>query len=143
ELEADALGFVAAVENGLPPWPVLQIPGDGLGDPALEILFGTPAQFNFDLRSINGVTPVVAWAIGDKRDQASARSMRGGFQPIEQLADRLHDVQIGALVAASDIVGLAGFAARDHERQRFGMVLDIEPVANLLAVAVDRQRLAG
>ena len=69
ELEADALGLVAAVENGLPPRPVLQIPGDGLGDPGLEGFLRAPAQFVFDLRGVDGVAPVVAGTIGDERDQ--------------------------------------------------------------------------
>ncbi len=50
-------------------------------------------------------------------------------------------MQIGALVAAADIVGLAGSAALDHKRQSLGVILDVKLIADLLAVAVNRQWL--
>ena len=54
----------------------------------------------------------------------------------------VHDVEIGALVAAADIVGLADRAALQDERERVGVILDVEPVANVQAIAIDGQRLA-
>ena len=54
----------------------------------------------------------------------------------------LDDIEVLALVAAADVVGLAGLALAQDELDPGAVVLDEEPVAHLLAVAVDGQRLA-
>ena len=46
------------------------------------------------------------------------------------------------LAVAADVVGLAGAPRVEHARDRRAVVLDVQPVAHVLAVAVDRQRLA-
>ena len=51
-------------------------------------------------------------------------------------------MQIGLLVVPANVVGLAHLALAHHLEQGAGMILDIQPVAHLLAVAVHRQRLA-
>ncbi len=61
------------------------------------------------------------------------------FQEVAQYVDYF---QILALVVAADVVGLARPAFEQHLDQGAGMVLDIEPVADLAALAIDRQRLA-
>jgi hypothetical protein len=52
------------------------------------------------------------------------------------------DFEVGALVAAADVVGLADAAVGEDGADGAAVVEDEEPVADLLAVAVDRQRLA-
>ena len=54
----------------------------------------------------------------------------------------MHDVEIGFLVPAADVVHLAQPALGQHRADRAAMILDVQPVADLLAVAVHRQRLA-
>ena len=60
-------------------------------------------------------------------------------QGVEQVADRLHDGDVGPLAARPDIVGLAGEAALQRQDESFGVVLDIEPVANVPPRTVDGQ----
>ena len=43
---------------------------------------------------------------------------------------------------AADVVGLAGPPTLQDRGQRAGVVLDVQPVAHVGAVAIDRQRLA-
>ena len=50
--------------------------------------------------------------------------------------------RIRALGAAADIIFFADLALADHQRERADMILDIEPVADIAPVAVDRQRFA-
>ena len=61
---------------------------------------------------------------------------------VEQAADRLHDIDIGPLGVAADIVALphASFV-QDHE-QSASVVLDVEPVTDIVALPVDGDRLA-
>ena len=44
------------------------------------------------------------------------------------------------MVVGADVVDLAGLALVQEQVQRLAVVFDEEPVADLLAVAVDRQR---
>ncbi|MCY1539184.1 hypothetical protein D9M68_747570 [compost metagenome] len=43
----------------------------------------------------------------------------------------------------ANVIGLANYSTRNHLDQRPGMIIDIQPVANLRAVTIYRQRLAG
>ena len=85
----------------------------------------------------------MAWSIsheGDLIAVAAAIRLRAEF--VEDRADGMHDFQIGLLVPAADIVGLAGLAGFQHAADGAAVIAHIEPVADLLAVAVDRQALA-
>ena len=83
----------------------------------------------------------MAGAVGDEADQAVVRGA-GRVHPVQMRADGADDLQVGALVVAADVVALADPALLQHQPQGAGMVLDIEPVADVVAGAVDRQRLA-
>ena len=76
----------------------------------------------------------MAGAVGDVLDQ---RLVAAG-----QLDHPLHHLDVLALVGAADVVGLAGAAVHQHRVDAAAEVLDVEPVADLAAVAVDRQRVA-
>ncbi len=65
-----------------------------------------------------------------------------GDELVEKGAEGVDDVEVGALVVAADVVGFADAAALEHGAEGAAVVEDEEPVADLLAVAVDRQRLA-
>ena len=137
--DPDAFCLIAAVENRLPPATLVQIPFHGLLDPGLEGLGGPPAELGLDLGGVDRVAAVVAGPVGDERDQTLARRQIGGVMLIQEAADRFHHVQVGALVAAADVVGLADATAFQHQRERPRVVLHIEPIADVLAVAIDRQ----
>src|SRR5664279_6644938 len=59
-----------------------------------------------------------------------------------QLDDSLGDLDVLDLVAAADVVDLARPPAAKHRLDAGAVVLDVEPVANLPAVAVKRKRLS-
>src|SRR3546814_12960612 len=54
----------------------------------------------------------------------------------------LSHLDVLLLVVAADVVGFADHTFADHLEQRAGVVFDEQPVADLRAIAIDRQRLA-
>src|SRR3972149_9908297 len=55
-------------------------------------------------------------------------------------ADFLHEAEIGWLDAAAEVVSLARLSAHQSPPETVTMVLNVEPVAYLPAVAIDGQR---
>ena len=70
-------------------------------------------------------------------DPAQERGIGAG-----QLDQPLRHLEVLVLVAAADVVDLAGPALAQDELDPGAVVLDVEPVPHLAAVAVQRQRLA-
>src|SRR3546814_15967100 len=62
---------------------------------------------------------------------------------VQQRADGFDHFDVLLLGVAADVVGLADTAAFEHRADRAAVVAHIHPVADVPAVAVDRQRLAG
>src|SRR5471032_690868 len=83
------------------------------------------------------------WTIGHKGDQPMIGAAVRGCELVEKSAYRFDHVEIRSLVATADVVGLANSAVFEHQRQRPCMVFDIEPIADILTVAVNRQWFAG
>jgi hypothetical protein len=54
----------------------------------------------------------------------------------------MHHLQVRLLVRGADIVGLAGPASLHRALDCSTVVRNVEPVANVLAIAVDRQRFS-
>ncbi len=98
----------------------------------------------FDLVGVDGVAPVVAGAVGDIGDLIFVRLAVGTrFEFVKQRADDVHDVEIRLFVPAAHVIRFAHPARFEHAPDRAAMVLDVEPVAHLLAVAIHRQRFVG
>ena len=103
-----------------------------------------PAEIALDLRRIDRVAAIMAGAIGHVRDLRFAFSSVGERPAlVDERADRLHDMDVLALGVAADVVDLADAADLEHAADRGAMILDVQPVAHVASVAVDRQRLAG
>jgi hypothetical protein len=54
----------------------------------------------------------------------------------------MHHVQILLLVVTADVVGLSDQTSCHHLVERARVIFHIEPVTDLVALAIDRQRLA-
>ena len=127
--------LIVTIDDMPPPALVFKIPLDGLLDAVLELRLRLPAELRVDLRRVDGVATVVALAVGDVLDEV--------FGLAELLEDGLDHVDVGALIVAADVVDLADASLLQDEVDGTAVVLDIEPVADVLAVAVDRQLLVG
>ena len=85
----------------------------------------------------------MAGAVCDKADLAAvALAVGARAQLIEQGAHGVNDLQVGLFVPAAHVVDLTQAAGLQHTADGAAMVGHIQPVADLLAVAVHRQRLA-
>ena len=105
----------------------------------MEVSFGLPAELGFDLDGIDGVAVVVARSIGDVTDVLAVgvsifpRMMT--VHDLDDLADQLHVAPLGT---GSDIVGFTGLSGFQNTQQGVDVVGDVDPVADVLAIAVDR-----
>ena len=123
---------------------VVQVPFNGFLDAAFEGLLRLPAQFTAYFCGVYRVSAVVAGAVFDEGD------LRFVFCAVMLWA---HLVQYGAyslyyldvlhLMVAADVVGLAALSVCHYGAERSAVVFHVEPVADVFAVAVDGQRLAG
>ncbi len=84
----------------------------------------------------------MAETVGDVCDERVAVAFGITEQAVDSLDDYLDDVDVLPLVEASDIVGLGNLPFVEDKVNGAGMILDIEPVAHVLPLAVDGERLA-
>ena len=75
------------------------------------------------------------------RNKSETMSFRISQDSIDSLYHDLDQVYILPLVETSDIIGLGYLSLMENHINRTGMVLDIQPVAHILALAIYRQRL--
>src|SRR5262245_7158465 len=114
----------------LPPRAVGLIPGDRLGQPGLERLDRPVPELGADLRTVDRVAPVVALAIRHVLHHVPA-----GAAGVEQ---PLGEFLVAEFGAAADVVDLAGAAAEAHQFDAGHVVVDVQPVTHVQAVAVER-----
>ena len=118
-----------------------RVPADCLSDTLLEPVRRHPAKLILDLGCINGVAAIMAGSVLDEGDQAAgiASEMRRHF--INQIADQLHDSDVGPFIVAPDIIGFPNPSPVEDKPEGFGVVAHVEPVAHVHSVAIDRHRL--
>ena len=121
--------------GGLPPLAVVRVPVDGGLQAGLEVrVRGRPAQFGPQFRGIDRVTAVMARTV---------------LHPVERVLVLSHHLQDHAkhgdvvfLAVRADQVGLADPAFGQDRPHTAGMVLGVDPVAHVLAPAVQLRPLA-
>ena len=114
-----------------PPALVLPVPRDRLGEPLVEGRARPPPD-GLELRRVERVAPIVARSIGHGPDQARGLA--------HELQDPAGQVGVLHLVAAADVIDLAGDAALDEQVHRAAVIVHVQPVALVLPVAVERDR---
>ena len=121
--------------GGLPPLAVVRVPVDGGLQTGLEVrVRGRPTQFGPELRGIDRVTAVMARTV---------------LHPVERVLVLSHHLQDHAkhgdvvpLAVRADQVGLADPSLGQDRPHAAGMVLGVDPVAYVLAPAVQLRPLA-
>ena len=122
--------------GGLPPLAVVRVPVDGGLQTGLEVrVRGRPTQFGPELRGIDRVSTVVARTV---------------LHPVERVLALSHHLQNHAkhgdvvpLAVRADQVGLADPSLGQDRPHAAGMVLGVDPVAYVLALAVQLRPLAS
>ena len=128
------------------PHPVLvvEIPLDGFADAGLEAFRRFPTELAVDFCGVDGVAAVVARAVGDEGDLVLVELAIGAWREfVEECANGVHDIKVRFFIPTADVVGLAHAASLQHAADGGAVVAHIEPVADLLAVAVDGERFSS
>ena len=113
-----------------PPGLVGDVPVDRLLEPLGEVgVRRPPAQLALELGRVDGVAAVVAGAVGDPVEVL-------GVAP-HGLEDHAQDRDVVLLAVGSDEVGLPHAALREDVPDGAGVILGVDPVADVLAAAVE------
>ena len=118
----------------LPPLAVVAVPVDRRGERVVERSAQRPARERGELADVDRIAAVVPETIVDRLDERVVASGERE-QPRRQLA-------VGQLVAGTDVVDLAGHTLLEHELRGDVVVLDVDPVADVETVAVQRHLAA-
>ena len=132
-----ALLLVPGFSGGLgrlPPGAVVRVPVDGLFQTGLEIrVRGRPAQFGPELRGIDRVTAVVARTVPHPVERV--------FRLSHHPQDHAQHGDVVLLAVGADQVRLADAALRENRPHARAVVLGVDPVAHVLAPAVQLRTL--
>ena len=113
-----------------PPGLVGHVPVDRLLQAIGEVGVGRPpAQLALELRRVDGVAAVVAGAVGDPVEVLGVLSHR--------LEDHAQDRDVVLLAISPDEVGLPRAALGEDVPDGRGVVLGVDPVADVLALPVE------
>ena len=99
----------------------------------------SPAQLLLDLGGIDGVAHVMPRAVAHMADQPLGAPLRAPQSLVHETDQGVDHLDILSLAVTANIVRLAYSALMVDQIYRRSVVIDIEPVAYLTAVAVDRQ----
>src|SRR6476661_7382510 len=108
--DAEATAVVPARLHGSGPIAVLEVPTRGRGQARFERVTRRPAELAADLRRVDGVPPIVARPVRHKgleipiRLALQRRIHRRGAKRLCRVADPIDDLEVGAFVAAADVV---------------------------------------
>ncbi len=100
-----------------------------------------PGELGAHLAGVNGIAAIVTGAIRHIGDLVAIGAGLG-HHLVKQITDGMNDVQVLFLVMTADVVGLADGTSGDHGIKRSGVIFHIEPVTDLVTLAVHRQRFA-
>ena len=113
-----------------PPGLVLDVPVDGGPEALCEVGVGRPpAELALELGGVDGVAAVVAGAVGDPVEVLGVAS--------HGRKDHAQHGDVVLLPVGADEVGLPHAALREDVPDGRGVVLGVDPVADVLAAAVE------
>src|SRR5689334_14662927 len=99
----ETLAIVTASLNLLAPAAVIDIPADRLAQSGFERVSRPPRELACDLRRVDRVAPIVARTIRHERLEPAART-GGRLQVVDDVANRVDDLEVRPFVAAADVV---------------------------------------
>ena len=113
-----------------PPGLIGDVPVDRLLEPLGEVgVRRPPAELALELRAVDGVAAVVAGAVGDPVEVLGVAA--------HGLEDHAQDRDVVLLAVSSDEVGLPHAALGQDVPDGRGVVLGVDPVADVLALPVE------
>ena len=85
--DPDPLCVITALKDRTPPVTALEIPRNGFFNAGFKALAGVPAKLGFNLRRVDGITPVVARPVMDESYQRASGRAFAGRQAVQMIAD--------------------------------------------------------
>ena len=129
-MEWPSVACLGGLLGRAPPGLVLYVPVDRLLEPLGEVGVGRPpAQLALELRAVDGVAAVVSGAVCDPVEVLGVAAHR--------LEDHAQHGDVVLLAISSDEVGLPHAALGEDVPDGAGVVLGVDPVADVLAAAVE------
>ena len=92
---------------------------------------------------VERVAEVVAGAVGDEADARACVAGEALARRVDEVAQARDEGEVLALDGAAEGVALARLAAGEREEEATRVIVDVEPLAPLRAVAVDGDLAAG
>ena len=121
------------------PGLVVQVPADGFLDALLELEGRLPAQLPLQLGGVDGIAKVMPGTVRHIGDEVHVFAGGAVQQPVHGIDEHLHDVDVLPLVEPADVVGLGDLPLVEDQVDGAGVVLHVQPVADVLAPAVHGQ----
>ena len=138
---AQAFAGIDLVAQRPPPPFVVEVPANGLFDAGVEILLRPPAELLLELGRVDGVAEVVARPVGTK--VISSAWPRPAGRSRSRMAQIVRTTSMLRRSLRPPTLYFSPMRPRaDDDVERPGVILDIEPVADVGPRPVDRQRLA-
>ena len=120
------------------------MPFDCLPQASLKSFGGFPSKLPLDFGGIDDVAAVVARAVFDESDLfLVGRAISPRRQTVERITYRVHNFKVWLLVPTADVIGLAYFTFGKNSANGRAVVFYVEPVADLLSIAVDGKQFSG
>src|SRR5689334_9792933 len=122
---------------------VREVPTYGLGALHGQRLRRAPSERTLRLRAVDRVAEVVALAVWHELDQRARRPRCTVQLVVDDVGEKLDQMEVRHLLAATEVVALAELTTGHRPPQAVAVIVDVQPLADLLACPVDRQRLAS
>ncbi len=121
------------------PGLVVKVPADGFLYALFKLEGGFPAKLALELGGVNGISQIVPGAVCDVGDKVHVCTFRAAQEPVYGVNEHLDDVDVLPFVEAANVVGFGNLTLMENEVDCPGVVLNVEPVTDVLAFAVYRQ----
>ena len=95
----------------------------------------------FKFAAIDSIAHIVTGAVGDISDKIVVGAIGATEETVDGADKDLDDIDIFPFVEATDVICFGDSTAVENSVDSAGVVDDIEPVANVVALTIDRERL--
>ena len=131
----------------LHPLLVIEVPADRLFNADFECRLRIPAHLSLDFIRRDRVSSVVTFAVLNVLDQILGDVLLSRITVVKFLTqsgnNRLYDLDILPLIMAADVICLEESSLLLHKVNTLAVIFDIQPVTDVLSVAVYREGLAS
>src|SRR5262249_28097074 len=115
---------------------------NGFSQPLAKVVTWRPPKLALDLGEVDSVAKIVAGPIRDEGDQVCEFLDRSAEMFGHDGADLMDERQVVALAVAAHAVRFRVATLRGDPPDRFYVIVDVQPISNVLPLPVDRHRPA-